>query len=257
MAEVFQSIKCPNCGAPLSIVPGELVLTCEFCGSDVNTTTGAKYTFNHSIIPARYKNPETIDPFVKNWMSSGFLKPPDLARKSKIIETSLYLLPFFIFRVSASTKYHGYMTRTGANQERKGDFQKDYYWKILARRDSMFPVAEYSVPLKSKVPFSLEHVPKTATFLNGELDEDAAREIARQELDSHHRHLLSDAVDTFTKTDTVLDIKSTEFLHAPIWFIKYQYGSRLFELVLDAAGGAYIWATFPTTQEKRGFFRRK
>jgi len=257
MAEVYESIKCPNCGAPLSITPGELVLTCEFCGSDVNTATGAKYVFKHSIIAARHKEKDAVIPFVKSWMRSGFLKPPDLSRKSKIVDMELSLLPFFVFRLKASTVYHGYLTRTGAQQERKGVFEKECYWKILARRDSIFPVAEYVIPLQAKAPFALSFVPPSASFLNGELDEGAAKDMARQEIDSHHRHLLSDAVDTFTSTETKLDVLDTEFIHAPLWHVKYQYGSRMYDMVLDAVTGSHVWATFPTSREKKGLFRRR
>ncbi|MCK4718245.1 MAG: hypothetical protein KAT70_06205 [Thermoplasmata archaeon] len=256
MTQVVQSIKCPNCGAPLELEPGEIIITCGFCASDINTATGVKYIFQHSIIPARYTTPETILPYARSWMGKGFLKPPDLAKKSRIMESTLELLPFFVFHVKASTEYIGYLTRTGTNEERKGTFEKEYFWKIMARRGAEFPTAEYSVPLESKVPFNLSQVPPGAKFLSAEMEEDEARKVLRQELDAHARHLLSDIVDTFTKTETKIEVEEMEFLHAPVWIIKYQYGDRVYRLVMDGASGKDIWAEIPSPGEKKGFFKK-
>ncbi|MDG6221038.1 MAG: hypothetical protein QCI38_06270 [Candidatus Thermoplasmatota archaeon] len=256
MAEVLESIKCPNCGAPLELKPGELILTCQFCASDINTATGAKYVFKHSIIPCKYATRESIEPFIRSWMTGGFLKPPDLARKSRIIETRLELIPFFVFQASGNTKYSGFITRTGTNEERKGEFAKEYSWKILARRGASFPVAEYSIPLAAKTPFSLGHVPPGAIFLNGEMEEDEAKGVLRQELDNHHRHLLSDVVDIFSNTNTTIDVKGVEFIHGPLWLIKYEYGGKVYSLVLDGATGQDVWGEIPKP-EKKGLFGRK
>ena len=120
MVEIAKEIGCPDCGAPLKVKAGEAIITCEYCGSDVNMAVGTKYFLKHSIIPARYDR-NAILKEIKSWMKKGFLAPGDLAKRSKIVHAELQFLPFFIVHLRASTKYKGILTRTGQNLEKSGD----------------------------------------------------------------------------------------------------------------------------------------
>ena len=60
MVQIAEEIGCPDCGAPLKVKVGEAIITCEYCGSDVNMAVGKKYFLKHSIIPARYDNKNRI-----------------------------------------------------------------------------------------------------------------------------------------------------------------------------------------------------
>ncbi len=252
MVEIAEEIGCPDCGAPLKIRPGEAIITCEYCGSDVNLAVGKKYFLKHSIIPATYDN-QAIMGEIKSWMKKGFLKPSDLARRSKILGAELRFLPFFIVNVTATSSYEGVLTRTGLNLPKKGEFSKTYYWKVLGRRGSHFPTRSYEVPASGKADFNLSLLSKDGKFLNSELDEREAGEITTQEVKEHHKFLLSAEVDHITSIDTRVDIKNTEFLHAPVWFIKYEYGGKTYEVILDGATGDEITAEIPS-MEKKGIF---
>lgn len=39
MADTSVSYTCPNCGAPLSYLPGTDHITCEYCGTTLETKT--------------------------------------------------------------------------------------------------------------------------------------------------------------------------------------------------------------------------
>ena len=39
MADSSVSYKCPNCGAPLSFIPGKKTVTCEYCGTEFEVST--------------------------------------------------------------------------------------------------------------------------------------------------------------------------------------------------------------------------
>ena len=39
MADTSVSYKCPNCGAPLTFIPGKKTVTCEYCGTEFETNT--------------------------------------------------------------------------------------------------------------------------------------------------------------------------------------------------------------------------
>ena len=83
-----QGINCKNCGAPLSLKAGEVVITCEFCGTSVNIASGKDFFLKHSIIPSR-NDEKKIKEVVKRWMGDGPLKPSNLSSKSNIEDTAL------------------------------------------------------------------------------------------------------------------------------------------------------------------------
>lgn len=257
MTEIAEKVNCTNCGAPLKLDAGEVIVTCEFCGAALNMAVGRKYFLRHSIIPNKYTS-EQISSMAKQWMASGFLKPEDLKRRSSIRESSLVFLPFFVVHVSAHSKYEGMLTRTGQNIPKKGDFTREYHWKILGRRASKFPTKEYEIPLSGKVDFDLAHVSKEAKFLNSEMDEKEAHSLLTQEIKEHHRYLLSSEMDILQSIDTALDIKNTEFVHAPVWFLKYDYKGKLYELLFDGASGNTIKGDIPAPDDTstKSFFKK-
>ncbi|UCG70572.1 MAG: hypothetical protein JSV09_06020, partial [Thermoplasmata archaeon] len=244
MTEIAEKVNCPNCGAPLKLEPGEVIVTCEYCSAALNMAVGKKYFLKHSIIPNKY-SPEQISQMARQWMGTGFLKPEDLARRAQIREMILTFLPFFVVNVSANSQYEGVLTRTGQNIPKKGDFTRDYNWKILGRRASTFPTKEYEIPLSGKVEFDLTHVSKNAKFLNSEMDEREAHTLLKQEIEEHHKFLLSSEMDVIQSIKTNLEIRNTEFVHAPVWFLKYEYNTKLYELLFDGASGDTIKGDIP------------
>lgn len=101
---IVKELSCSHCGAPISFKPGEIIATCRYCGYTVVIETGEVSTFEHSMLLNKY-DARQIEELVKEWMRSGFLKPPDLARKAKITEKTLTYLPFWILSVNAESIY--------------------------------------------------------------------------------------------------------------------------------------------------------
>ena len=85
---IVDEIRCSHCGAPMSFQPGEIIATCKYCGYTVVIETGKAFTFEHSLLLNKYDLTQVETP-IKDWMSNGFLKPPDLAKKSRTTEKSL------------------------------------------------------------------------------------------------------------------------------------------------------------------------
>src|SRR5437867_3601383 len=65
------------------------------------------------------------------------------------------------------------------------------------------------------------------------------------EVDGHQRELLSDFVDVIEDARTQVDVKDSEFLHAPIWFSTYEYRTRSYTILLDAASGEVVRGDIP------------
>ncbi len=253
MVEIVQEINCPSCGAPVKLVPGEIIITCEYCGSDMKL--GEKFFLKHSIIPAKYQREEIIET-IKKWMSSGFYKPDGLAKKSIIKSIECVFLPFFIIHMETMTKYSGFFTRTGENIPKNGELKKEYFWKVLGRRGSEFPVKEYHIPLSGKTQFNIMHILKDAKFLNSEIDEKEAENIAEQEAGTHQKYLLEDIIDVFSSVDTDCKTIDTELVHAPVWFIEYDYKGHVYKMIVDGASGETIKADIPLPDTSfKGLFK--
>ena len=51
--------------------------------------------------------------------------------------------------------------------------------------------------------------------------------IAREQVDAHQQELLRDLVDVIENANSQVDVKDSEFLHAPIWFSAYTYRDQV------------------------------
>ncbi|MEJ5328149.1 MAG: hypothetical protein WHU54_07890 [Candidatus Bathyarchaeia archaeon] len=241
---VAQSIRCSHCGAPVEFNPGEIIATCRYCGFMTVIETGQSYNFEHALLLNKYDEKQIEEP-VKNWMQTGFLKPPDLARKSKILEKNLVYLPFWIVSVEATTSYKGIFERITPPIVKEGKIQKEYDWLVLAREAAGFPTREYDVPLEGKIPYDFRKIEGFAKVLNSEIDKEEALEKAKQQIEAHHQFLLQQELDRIIEMSTAFNVKQAVYLHAPVWFIKYEYRSRNYQLLIDGATGNVIKGEIP------------
>jgi DNA-directed RNA polymerase subunit RPC12/RpoP len=244
---IVDEIKCSHCGAPLQFSPGEIVATCPYCGFTQVIETGKAFEFEHSIILNEYK-PEQIDNLLRVWMQSGFLKPSNLARASKIQEKNLTYLPFWIISVATSSTYKGVFERLTPPVVKEGKVEKKYNWLILARKASDFPTREYEVPLEGKVPYDFRKIEDFAKVLNSEIERNEAVEAAKQQIENLHRFLAKQNIDKIIEMKTDFDIGDMVYLHAPVWFTIYEYKQRRFSVFLDGATGSVIKGDIPSTK---------
>ena len=241
---VAQNIRCSHCGAPVEFRPGEIITTCKYCGFTTVIETGAPFNFEHSLLLNKY-NVNQADDLVRDWMRSGFMKPGDLARRSKIVEKNLVYLPFWVVSIKASSSYKGIFERIAPAILKEGKIKKEYNWLVLAREAAGFPTREYDVPLEGKIPFDFRKIEGFAKILNSEIDRDEALELAKQQIEAHHRYLLEQDVDKIVNMTTEFDLKQMVYLHAPIWFIKYDYRGENYQLLIDGATGMALKGDIP------------
>ena len=242
---VVDEIHCSHCGAPISFKPGEILATCKYCGYTIVIETGQPFTFEHSILLNRY-DLVSVDAPIIDWMRTGFIKPPDLAKKSKIMEKNLVYLPFWVVSVEAKSTYKGIFERMAPAVVKEGKIEKEYDWLVLARKATEFPTKEYDVPLAGKIPFDFRRIEGFAKVLNSEIDKDDAVEFARQQIDQHHRYLAQEDVDKIIEMNTSINVKQIVYLHAPIWFVKFEYKGKLYQLLVDGASGMVIKGDIPS-----------
>ena len=249
MSQIVSEINCPNCGAQLNLSPGELVATCRYCGYTSVVGANTPFQMEHSLI---LNNLDTIriTQALQEWMRSGFMKPGDLAKKSQTSMIELRYLPFWLVPLSATSSYEGVLERVTPPTPRKGTIQNDYDWLVLGRKASEFPTRDYKVPTQGKIPFDFTKIEPQAKFLNSELDSTAAVMHAKDEVEENQRFLLKQEVDQVTKFDTTFNVEKPTYLHAPLWFIQYEYKGKSYNAIIDGSSASIIRADIPQTDFK-------
>ena len=243
---IVEQISCPHCGAPIDFKPGEILATCKYCGYTAVVETGQTFTFEHSMIMNRF-DLQTVEEPIHGWMSSGFLKPGDLARKSKISEKNLVYLPFWIVSIEVTSTYKGVFERLTPAVVKEGKLEKQYDWLVLARKATEFPTREYEVPLEGKIPYDFRKIEGFAKVFNSEVDRTEAVEIAEQQIDDQHKFLLSEDVDKIIEFKSDYKVEQTVYLHSPVWFVNYEYKGKVYQLLVDGARGTAIKGDMPST----------
>ena len=244
---VVEGIHCSTCGAPLTFNPGEIIATCRYCGFTQVIKTGTAFELEHSVILNEYK-PEQTDELVRNWMRGGFLKPGDLARSSKILEKNLTYLPFWVVSAEALSTYKGVFERLTPPVVKEGKIEKKYNWLVLARKATDFPTKEYEVPLEGKIPYDFRKIEAFGKVLNSEIERDEAVEITKQQIENLHQFLVKKDVDKVIEMKTDFEVGDSVYLHAPVWFIVYEYKRERYHVLLDGATGSVIKGDAPTAK---------
>ncbi len=255
MTELVESVTCRQCGGPLRLGPGEVIVTCPYCGTPARVGADRPFLLRHAMLAARVDR-AGAQGAIEGWMRGGFFMPAGMARSAKVESLECVYVPFYVFAVKAKTSYAGLFTRTGTNERRTGVVPRDYFWKVLGRRSTDFPVHEYKVPLAAKVPFDTGAMVPGSKFLNAEIDEDEAAAIARGEVEARERELLKDLVDVVEDARTQVDLEDAEFLHTPLWFAEYVYKGKPSVVIVDAATGEVVRGDIPPPTGGFGEFLR-
>lgn len=242
---VAQNIRCSHCGAPVEFKPGEIIATCKYCGFTTVIETGEAFNFEHSLLLNKFDEKQIENP-IRSWMRSGFLKPEDLAKKSKITDKNLVYLPFWVVSVKASSSYKGIFERITPAIVKEGKIEKEYNWLVLAREAAGFPTREYDVPLEGKIPYDFRKIEGFAKVLNSEIDREEALELTKQQIEAHHRYLLKEDVDKVVEMQTAFNVEQVVYLHTPIWFVGYEYKGKEYQLIIDGASGIALKGDIPT-----------
>jgi len=243
---IVEEIRCSHCGAPIKFNPGEILATCQYCGYTVVIETGKPFVFEHSML-LNECDKKAVEKLVREWMRTGFLKPADLAKHSKINQKKLVYLPFWVVPLNAKTTYKGIFERLTPPVVKEGKIERKYNWLVLARKASDFPTKEYDIPLNGKIPYDFRRVEQYAEVLNSEIDENEALSIAKQEVEAHHEFLAKQDVDKIIEVKTEYSFGDAVYLHAPIWFIVYEYKGESYRIFLDGATGTVIKGDIPPT----------
>lgn len=245
LVAVTSEINCSHCGAPLPVQPGEILVTCSYCGFTSVIETGKAFEFEHSLILNSVQAAQVAE-VVRSWMGNSFIAPKDLVKKSGIAEQNLVYLPFWIVSADAKTHYKGVFERISPPVEKEGDIENHYDWLVLARHKTDFPTRSYHISLSGKIPFEATKIDRGAKILNSEIDSKEAVEQAKDEIDNLHEYLAKDKIDRVIDAKTELEVSETSYLHAPVWFVTYGYRNSRYQVLLDGSSGEVIKGDLPS-----------
>ncbi|MEM3504122.1 MAG: hypothetical protein QW134_07865 [Nitrososphaeria archaeon] len=244
MPEILREVVCPHCGAPLKFDKGDIIFTCHYCGYTGLLNVSKPFTFEHSMFVNQI-SADLVENIVRDWFSEGFLKPPDLRKRGRVVEKNLFYVPLWIISLNAVTSFEGYFERLGPSIVRKDVIRGSYDWIVIARKNTPFPEREYRLGLASKVPFEVGRVEKYSIVLNSEIDSDEAEGRAVEGVRSLHKYLVQREVDKILSFSCEVKVLEKNYLHAPIWFIVYEYKGGLYKLYIDGARKDVIFGEVP------------
>jgi len=96
------ALKCPSCGAPISPKFGEMVITCEYCGTGITLgDEGWKDIQKHTMLPMRVTK-DQVEAKVQEMMDKGIFRH-HLHEESTMEEENATFVPYWIIPVSART----------------------------------------------------------------------------------------------------------------------------------------------------------
>ena len=97
------SLKCPSCGAPIAPKFGEMIITCEYCGSSVTLGSGGWSNIDkQTMLPLKIPTTDQVTSLAKSMMDRGLLSR-HLQESSTLQEMSLSIVPYWLVGVSART----------------------------------------------------------------------------------------------------------------------------------------------------------
>jgi len=96
------ALKCPSCGAPISPKFGEMVITCEYCGTGITLgNAGWKDIEKHTMLPMKLTR-DQVEAKVTEMMDKGIFRH-HVHEESTLEEMNATFVPYWIIPVSART----------------------------------------------------------------------------------------------------------------------------------------------------------
>jgi hypothetical protein len=249
LTRLVKEIDCSNCGAPLEFEPGELIVSCRYCGYTSVIQTGEPFTLEHSMVLNTTKE-EEVNELIRSWMKQSFMAPRDLERKATVSEATLVYLPFWVMSTKSTTTYKGAVERVTPVVNKEGQVNNRYSWLVIARKGVDFPTRAYKIPLEGRIPFDPTKLARTAKILNSEIEKAEAVEIAEQEIKQHQLFIAKQDVDIIIESQFEFNLEEVFYIHAPVWFVSYTYKGSEYQILLDGASKDIIKGGFPPVEFK-------
>jgi len=247
LTKVVREIQCSNCGAPLEFDPGEIIVSCRYCGYTSVIDTGEPFTLEHSVILNNTEK-DQVSGLIRGWMRKSFMAPKELEKKAQMDEPTLIYVPFWVVSITATLVYKGVLERVSPPIIKDSQVSNKYSWLVIARKGVGFPTRSYKIPFEGRIPFNPTKL--TGKVLNSELGKEEAAQIAQQEIKDFQLFLAKQEVDVITESKFDAKIEEIFYLHTPVWFTSYTYKGSKYQVLLDGSNKEVIKGDLPTAEFK-------
>ena len=269
-----QELKCQSCGAPLHPVFGDMVITCEYCGTSVTLGgAGWKEVNKHTMLPLKVATVDQALGIVRQMIDTGMFHKKDF-EESTIEQQKLSYVPYWVVPASATTNYTyqdvtvGVGTTVGSvaaaalisgalggrrgggfypmpmmmgpavNPTRQDTIAGTYEYPVVAVKSmSAYQPKNYAFQMQDRTLFDRKQLPSDATVLNGDLGEDSAQHSAR----SYVMQLQADAAHKkhhmVSQIQSQIELSDAELLHVPIWYFVLDRKGQKTVILVDGNAG--------------------
>ncbi len=248
-------LKCPNCGATLAIPTQSSTFVYPYCSTTIRAKTGEVLKENY-ILRLQFGINEAREKML-GWAMKQLGAPKGL-EDAEVKESKLIFWPFWVVEVEAKATHDGVQKKPDFHGSDTTTYLK---WKEVTEHGSIDIETDIFIPANPETPTSLRNyiIPtKRKEYYNHDkildvrgitksiqFDQDKARMMAQKTmLDTIHQEALQE-VATITKMDHNLKIPAVFLVNIPIWHIKYSYGLRSYEALVDGASGRIVNIKFP------------
>lgn len=269
-----ESLKCPQCGAPLHPVFGEMIVSCDYCGGSVTLGgAGWKQVSKHTMLVPKVTTAEEAQAIVHAWVETGFFHHK-VFEESTIREQKLSFVPFWVIPASATTNFTytdvavgvgstvgsiaaaellgsalggrrggGFvavpmMMGSPVNATRQDTIVGQYEYPVVAVKGmSAYQPKNYEFKLSERTFFDRKGIPEGAPVLNGDLGEDAAQFSAKSFVTQLQSELAHKKHYMVSQLNCQVQVSEGELLHVPIWYYVLDRKGKSSAILLDAHAG--------------------
>ncbi|MBI0584109.1 MAG: hypothetical protein ISF22_07765 [Methanomassiliicoccus sp.] len=244
MSDITVGLNCPSCGGAITIVEGESVVNCTYCGSTLYVE-GDK-----GVLTIAFKNKmseSTAINAAQAWWRKG-LKARDLRKTGAVTEVYPIYLPFWSIGTRVAGWVCGYEERTRSDSKGHTTNERIYKEEMVLMDLSYSEIAcdPGDLGLRSLRNFSgessFEDLDMIPTF-ESTTSRDDANAHARDDAISRGRSAAHVPHVTFENLHTL--IKKTSIIYYPVWVVRYNYHDRMYILTVDGVTGQVLSGRAP------------
>lgn len=244
MAEkVIRGMRCPSCGGSLEISEGSVFAKCQYCESGllVQGDRGIPRFY----VPA-IQTRETVLQQAQKWFT-GIDKARDLKQTATITEMFLVYVPFWrvngtvIGWVLGDVKRSSGKNTTYEAVERR--VNKKYEFTCPACDIGEFGVKYVDLAGDQILPFDLEEVQKQGMTFGVLTSPAEIVQMCGEKFLQWGESSAGVSRTTFKKLHRIGH--SLSLVYYPLWIIRYQYRTRIYQLTADAESGELLYGRAP------------
>lgn len=267
-----QNLKCNSCGGPLKPSAGLALVVCEYCGAATTMGAGgaAQVVMKHFMLSNEIDQEKALTAGGQ-WLNKGILRRK-VAERSDLGNTTLKFVPYWVVPTSIVADYQG-MRGTGVAQLRQeGTAKKVLGGALFALTAASAAGQRTNVPsqvtrVRDRIQIS-NNIPVVAVrgynkyqpeggyqfnaqqkisfdkrksggsqVMDGDVTEAEAKQQAAGIAQKLAEKEAKKRVDTLESIQVYPTMSDGELLHAPVWFVEYQFKGKPMFIAIDGNSG--------------------